>query len=400
MAADGDASAWMESAAASARSSGDEAAAVAYDELRGFFERKLYHQFTLRLEAALKSGALRGPALIELYRGVVAQVDTKLSALRLTKVAVTVSKEFNDAAAAAEFLDGVAARVAHCAHTASEKDAEMAALYVRMTLAHLKLSEGKVGECRRAVEEAKATIEPLSGVDPAVSAAVYWVSSQLAKAERRFGDFYRAALLYLGYVSLEEDLGAEAALALGVDLCLAALLGEDVFAFGELLEHPIVRSVADSPSGWLVELLRAFNDGDAAAYDALCVKYGAQMNAQPALVAAERSLREKITIMTLLALALRLPPDERTVPLAVIAERTKLDADGVEYLLMKALSLGLIRGTIDQVRAVVEITYVQPRVLTMAEMSSLNERLGGWLDKVDGTLTAVKADGAAELIGV
>jgi 26S proteasome regulatory subunit N9 len=389
---------WLESAAASARAAGEAPSAEALDELRRCFDRRLYHQFTLALEDALRSGALAGARLHELYDNVVTEIDTKLDALRLTKVAVTVSRAL-PADKAATFLDGVVARVVHCAHGGAQ-DAEMAALYVRMALAHLQLQGGRVGECRRAVEDAVAQLEPLAGVDPAVSAAVHWVASQLAKAERKFADFYRAALMYLSFVNFEVEMSAAEVRALGVDLCLAALLGEDVYSFGELLEHPIVKTVESTEDAWLVALLRAFNDGDAAQYDALCVEHGPKMNAQPALVAHERALREKVTIMSLLALAFRLPPDARTLPLATVAERTRLDASGVEFLLMKALSLGLVRGTIDQVSGTVEITWVTPRVLTTAEMASLGERLGTWLDKVDATRTTLEADGAAELIGV
>ena len=49
-------------------------------------------------------------------------------------------------------------------------------------------------------------------------------------------------------------------------------------------------------------MLSAFNNGDLHAYDALCSKYSAQLNAQPALVADERKLREKITIACLMEL--------------------------------------------------------------------------------------------------
>ena len=49
-------------------------------------------------------------------------------------------------------------------------------------------------------------------------------------------------------------------------------------------------------------MLNAFNNGDLHAYDALCSKYSAQLNAQPALVADERKLREKITIACLMEL--------------------------------------------------------------------------------------------------
>ena len=51
--------------------------------------------------------------------------------------------------------------------------------------------------------------------------------------------------------------------------------------------------------------------------------------------------------------ACRLPPDQRKIPLATIAARTKLDIDGVEFLLMRAMSLKLVTGTIDEIDATV-----------------------------------------------
>lgn len=45
-----------------------------------------------------------------------------------------------------------------------------------------------------------------------------------------------------------------------------------------------------------------------------------------------------------------LPPEQRCIPLSAIAARTKLSVDGVEFLLMKALALHLIEGSIDQAR--------------------------------------------------
>jgi 26S proteasome regulatory subunit N9 len=45
-----------------------------------------------------------------------------------------------------------------------------------------------------------------------------------------------------------------------------------------------------------------------------------------------------------------LPPEGRRIPLSRIAAATKLSIDGVELLLIKALSLHLIEGSIDEVR--------------------------------------------------
>lgn len=75
--------------------------------------------------------------------------------------------------------------------------------------------------------------------------------------------------------------------------------------------------------------------GDIHRYDDLCAQHAALLNGQPALVAHERRLREKITILCLMELISSLPPDQRTIALSTVAERTKLPLDGVEFLLMK-----------------------------------------------------------------
>lgn len=58
-----------------------------------------------------------------------------------------------------------------------------------------------------------------------------------------------------------------------------------------LAAHQVLDS---SPYKWLHEMLEVFNSGDLHAYDALCTKYAAVLNGQPALVEHERRLREKV----------------------------------------------------------------------------------------------------------
>ncbi len=52
-----------------------------------------------------------------------------------------------------------------------------------------------------------------------------------------------------------------------------------------------------------------------------------------------------------------------------IAQQTKVQPNEIEHLIMKALSLGLVRGTIDQVAEVARITWVQP-VLDKGRLST------------------------------
>ena len=49
---------------------------------------------------------------------------------------------------------------------------------------------------------------------------------------------------------------------------------------------------------------------------------------------------------------------------------------------MKALSLGLVRGSIDQVDQSVTMTWVQPRVLDRDQISTMQKRLAQWCQDV------------------
>jgi 26S proteasome regulatory subunit N9 len=56
-------------------------------------------------------------------------------------------------------------------------------------------------------------------------------------------------------------------------------------------------------------------------------------------------------------------------------------ATQVEWMLMRAMSLGLLRGSIDEVESTVNVTWVQPRVLNVGEIQQLNDQLGVWVEK-------------------
>jgi len=49
---------------------------------------------------------------------------------------------------------------------------------------------------------------------------------------------------------------------------------------------------------------------------------------------------------------------------------------------MKALSLGLVKGTIDQVEQNVTMTWVQPRVLDLTQIASMQKRVVQWCEDV------------------
>ena len=385
-------SAFLDGAIAAVRGDGaNDEARDALVVIRDLRERKLWHELTVALERAVAppvsevirarvSGGLRG-----LCEGVVREVETRLNPLKTAHVAVAVSDAFGESARgeAMDFLTETSARLI-AAHGDEAKEPEV---YIGTHVTLLKLMDGDLDYAKRAVtSDDKEALEALVAPDPSVSAAVHYVASRYHKVRENYAEFYKSGMLYLAYVSCEM-LPTETRVALSVDLCLAALLGENVYNFAELLAHPIVESISDGPFEWLMDVVKAFNEGDLHKYDELCVKHAASLNAQPALVANERKLREKITILSLLQIIFHLPADHREISLSDIAVKTKLTIDGVEYLLMKALSVHLIEGIIDQVEGKVTVTWVQPRVLLRSQIAELASRLDGWIEKVSSVET-------------
>ena len=87
------------------------------------------------------------------------------------------------------------------------------------------------------------------------------------------------------------------------------------------------------------------------------------------------------------------------LPLARVAERTQLSVDGVEMLLMRALSQHLIEGSIDQVDGVVSVTWVQPRVLLLPQVAQLRDKVAAWAAKVHDTRLALEAEAPELAVG-
>lgn len=189
-----------------------------------------------------------------------------------------------------------------------------------------------------------------------------------------FANYYRTSLLYLACIDLS-SLSSEERHKRAYYLSLAALVSNSIYNFGELLLHPILDVLARSEDdAWLRDLLFAFNRGDLGAYDVL----SDNIASNKLLGEHSAHLRQKIYLAALTEAVFRRPPHDRTMTFATIAQETKVRQSEIEHLFMKALSLGLLRGTIDQVDEVAHVTWVQPKVLDLKQIGNMRRRLLDW----------------------
>jgi 26S proteasome regulatory subunit N9 len=124
--------------------------------------------------------------------------------------------------------------------------------------------------------------------------------------------------------------------------------------------------------------------GEVGEFDGLASRHAADIQAQPALTAPGRmdSVREKLRLMALVHLVFDKSASDRVVRFDEIAARLQVPEEQVEWVVMRACSAGILRGSIDEVDRQVEVDWVLPRVLGADQMRSLASRYGAWAEQV------------------
>ena len=246
-------------------------------------------------------------------------------------------------------------------------------VYAIVAVASVKLQLGDSIGSRSDLDEAERILDTFDSVETVVHAAFYRINADYYHAKEEFASYYRNALLYLACIDLDSLTAAERS-DRAHSLSIAALVSDSIYNFGELLLHPLLSSLIGTPHAWLRDLLFAFNRGDLSAYDILL----AHINDSPLLQQHKSFLYQKISLAALTETVFRRPPHDRAMTFALIEQETKVKRDEIEHLIMKALSLGLLRGKIDQVGEVARINWVQPKVLDLKQIEGMRSRLKEW----------------------
>lgn len=260
--------------------------------------------------------------------------------------------------------------VANKVNTPNSQDAYV---YATVAVATVRLELKDLEGARKDLDKSEKILDSFDSVETIVHAAFYRVNAEYYESKLDFASFYRNALLYLACIDLESLTAAERR-DRAYDLSIAALVSTSIYNFGELLLHPILEALQNPNDVWLANLIFAFNRGDLIAYD----KLTNHISDNALLRGHKDELREKIYLAALTEAVFRRPPHDRAMSFSTISFETKVRPDEIEHLLMKALSLGLLRGSIDQVDQVARINWVQPKVLDMAQIGGMRSRLQEW----------------------
>jgi len=148
------------------------------------------------------------------------------------------------------------------------KQNDEAMVLLSTAIGTLYLSQRNLDATKNLIRETQATLDTIDNVTN-VHGRFYELSSEYHKLMGNHADYYRDALRFLGCVDISEIPAAEQA-DRAFSIGLAAILGKEIYNFGELLAHPILevlKTVEDRK--WLVDLMIAFNSGDMPAFESL-----------------------------------------------------------------------------------------------------------------------------------
>ncbi|KAI2635578.1 hypothetical protein GGS26DRAFT_549868 [Hypomontagnella submonticulosa] len=348
-------------------------------QFENFWERKLWHQLTDSL-IEFFANPKSEPQRLKFYKVFILKFADKINQLKLVDLGLKAATQCPDDQERLSFLTDLAKKV-------DNENSQDAFVYATAAVARVELNLRDYESSRKDLDKAEKILESFDSVETKVHAAFYQVNADYYQAQADFASYYRNALLYLACIDLSSLSPAERK-ARAYDLGIAALVSDSIYNFGELLQHPILAALTDDVA-WLQELLLAFNRGDLAAYDVL----SGHINSNPLLKEHLEEIRQKIYLAALTESVFRRPPHQRAMSFGTISADTKVRKDEIEHLVMKALSLGLVRGTIDEVDELVNFTWVQPRILDMRQIASMSQRLGEWGENVNKLGNWIEATG-------
>ncbi|XP_072277848.1 26S proteasome non-ATPase regulatory subunit 13 [Pyxicephalus adspersus] len=349
------------------QSSSPETAAV-WHRLEELYNKKLWHQLTLQLlDFVLDPECVKGDGLIKLYENFISEFEHRINPLSLVEIILNVVRQMTDPTVALTFLEKTREKV---------KSSDEAVILCRTAIGALKLNIGDLQATKETIEGVEEMLGSLPGVT-SVHSRFYDLSSKYYQTIGNHASYYKDALRFLGCTD-PKDLPISEQQDRAFTLGLAGLLGDGVYNFGELLMHPVLESLRNSDRQWLIDTLYAFNSGNVETFRALKTAWGQQ----PDLAANETLLLKKIQLLCLMEMTFTRPANHRQLTFEEIAKSAQVNVNDVELLVMKALSVGLLRGSIDEVDKRVHITWVQPRVLDLQQIKGMKDRLEFWCTDV------------------
>jgi 26S proteasome regulatory subunit N9 len=246
---------------------------------------------------------------------------------------------------------------------------------------------GNVEEARKAHVHSKQLLGDglVTGLDTQVYASLHRLAAAIDHHVNDAGSFYHNALAFLQLIARSDDspywlkvlVPTPEQQSMWIEwICIAALLADNVYSFGGLVQHVLFHMPKQSV--WIYNILMIFHKGNLSDWNT----YISSQAKDPVITNNIDFLNQKIRIMALMegiwSISGSSNDPQHDMSFSTIAQLTHTPEQEIEFLIMKTMSLGLIRGTIDQVSQIVHINWIQPRILDIGQIRLMHKQVTKW----------------------
>lgn len=344
----------------------------AHEKLQNFSDRKLYHELTDGLEEyfALDFWRQKKPCkpIQTFFEGFIRPLLVRINPLRFQHLLAVTCEHAESPEAALKLVDSFKDAV-------EEKSKLGVDIFYRALRTDCLVALKQYKEAQTLMDEIEESLKTVYDIDASVHSRFYYSQLKLYENTKDSQNFFTAAINYLNYTPTNQ---VQDAPNFAYNVILSCITSPNEFDFGDLLQREFLSCLDGHQYEWAKTLLVAFHEGKYQVYDETMKKYGNEMDKVPELKNSKKVLEQKFSLMALVELAFQQPKKQRKLDFKQIAKVCRVNEDRVEHLLMRAMSLKLIEGSIDQVTETIAFTWVKPRILDNMRLRLLQSRIDTW----------------------
>ena len=347
-----------------------------FDDLESNLTQRLWYQLSNNLSDISSSAEMQnGGDLIEMYQGLVIFIKAALNDMKYLYFVLNMLHNFKGK------MNEALLFVQNIETNAKYKDEAKVFLKIIKGFCYLELNMRY--ECEDIIKEVEDDFNSKVEIDTKTYSLFYKLSLLFYEKQSDYDNFYLNAFQYLAY---ENEISQEDKLNLCFKMCVAILIGEKSYNFAELIEKDFFKLMQGTQFEWIANLILSFNSAKVDQFLNLLSQNQSNIQSNIILRDKVQFLQVKIRIAAILDIVFQKDKNNRTLTFNEICSHCQTSENDIEILCMKALSLGLIKGHIDQVEKVVVVDWIQPKYLDKEKIALLKNRFDSWIEKSDNVM--------------
>ena len=348
-----------------------------FDEIDSNMNQHLWYQLSENIITLSQSPELQqGNDLVEFYNGVVFFIEPTMNPMKYLEYVQNMLHNYkNRMTEALQFVENIENK-----HKDFKGEAKIS---IKILKGFCYYDLNKMYELEEIVKNTEQDFSGNIEIDSSLYSQYYKLSTLFYEKKQDYDNFYNNAFQYLAY---ETKITNEEKLDLCYKMCSAMLIGEKLYNFAELIEKDFFKLMHGTQYEWISNLILSFNSAKVDQFLSMVNQNKKQIMDNPILKEKSDFLPIKIRIAALLDLIFQKNKTERSLSFDEICKVCQTEEDKIEYISMKALSHGLIKGYIDQVEKQLIVNWIQPKYLDKEKIVLMQDRFTAWIDKANRVL--------------